>query len=267
MNAIVPLVRSGIFQREEMIASAKEIQNEYIKQKIEPAYIKLSKVRQIMQMENSDIDKIISDVIEEAKKGSYVLYEYPEIFYTIENVLQFSSYSKSGLVDEFKKGVVISKEHSPYYYNLKMHYRFDKVSSDLKSMLEFTFEQNESIKRASDNEIALKIVQSLEPYDKTKFQEIFSNNDTLQSDVFNLINPKIFYDTFIKLSNADKFEFYQTFVKISNDYLNSASHKNDIIFFSSLKDLFDSTTEASISKQHCIWMSDRLKEIVDRISM
>jgi len=181
MNAIVPLVRSGIFQREEMIASAKEIQNEYIKQKIELAYIKLSKVRQIMQMENSDIDKIISDVIEEAKKGSYVLYEYPEIFYTIENVLQFSSYSKSGLVDEFKKGVVISKEHSPYYYNLKMHYQFDKVSSDLKSMLEFTFEQNESIKRASDNEIALKIVQSLEPYDKTKFQEIFSNNDTLQA--------------------------------------------------------------------------------------
>jgi len=84
MNAIVPLVRSGIFQREEMIASAKEIQNEYIKQKIEPAYIKLSKVRQIMQMENSNIDNIISDVIEEAKKGP--------MFYM--NILRFFIQSK-----------------------------------------------------------------------------------------------------------------------------------------------------------------------------
>lgn len=270
---LVSLIHTGVLDKSALIADARKIENELETKNIKPEYQKLRRLENVLIIENNNLSNVISEVINEVRSGSYQLNEYQQIFSTIEDISKNISPSISvneDLFVIFEKGMEIAKNKSKHINNFPRYSRLHNLQSskELCKIEQIAEKLNASILSSIETQFAEKVEQVLKQYDRERFKNILLNDQAKEVGFFHLIDPHLFHNTYVKLSNLEKREIYNIMSEFKVKYnAYNACFRNEINFYLSVKNLLDDNSETQISKINCNWLSTLFKNIVEDIKI
>ena len=159
-------------------------------------------------LENDELDKAISDVLDYAEKGKYKMYSYQTIFNNLSFHIKIGSLgvTEEDLVSKLLKGLDISKtisEVNPSEISHILHFKKEENLNDIeKRILELHNEKRDNEKNEKANRIFMVIEQELVEVDNF-FNEILNSENCL----FEFINPDDFFEKMIGLKNKNLLVF------------------------------------------------------------
>jgi len=200
---------------------AKEINNLLDKlrgYKEKPEMQQLQKLNNYFELEDDELEGVISEILVEVEKGSYQLIEYPNIYIRIMNFTKFinSDSLLSGIKEKFLKGMELSKLISIYSDMFK--FQLPEVSNPTPEYIEIktkAIKLNEDLNNTSTRDEANAFLSRLKDADNKDLIDcvnlLTTDNKYLFMPVFAHIDPQMLFQLILTKSNFFKKQMVDLF--------------------------------------------------------
>lgn len=269
---MVYLTHSGDVENSEIENEVSSIVRKIEKDRVKPEYARLTKLRNGLVLENSELKDLINDVIDDARAGSYELIEYPDIFVVIEEYsveLPGSVVISEQVIKDFMEGMKKSARHSVYVSNFRLANGGRQSTTTNAIMIKnYAIELNDLILVESEIAIAQRFAEAMVPFNEDELTSILKLDDVADRPFLHFIDAEFFYKFILSLRNVEKKSLYHAFQGFSSRYVHYNPHlRSELGFFIELKNHLDRTDEELIGKILCGWFSNLCSEIIKLLTV
>lgn len=242
-ECIANYVHSGILDHEPLNSIAEEIVSQLIINDKTKEIDISQKLNNIYILDDLEIITLINKVLKKIEVGEYQLVTYPNIFFSLLRIehLGINEFKiDKNIIGKFKTGIEKGKQLSKYIHSFDFHIpRFESPNAKYDIVKGLALSANNSLKDAKNIEQSQKIINSFEEGNAEGIFDFITDSDYQFEPIFSFLDPKLFYQKVLDMSNSDKWRVYDA-LHIRYPYSNASnSSKAEVPFFKELKQLID----------------------------
>lgn len=244
VEPIANYIENGFLDEYTFVKEIKEIQDEYRRNVNTPEEILFQKIRFWKRTKDDELIPLINKIIEKVKDGDFELYQYPVI---LADLLQIEHYKVDAfevtpqIIDSFKKGIDIVKEHHSFDNSLISqipHWSVEDTSEakrKYQEIFEDVVEANKYALSKNFEDVSKKIIDFIRNNQTEQLSQTIESSEYCSVSLFDKLDATELFNL-IKIANLDT--LYSFNISLAERYLSHSihpSHFKENDFFKDLK--------------------------------
>jgi hypothetical protein len=233
--SIANYIHTGSLDFELLSSEINDILGRYNVRKSTREEELLQKINNIYELEDNELKPLIEELLSMVENGKFQLSMYPNLFVSFLKI-EFRGLENfkidSKIIDKFKlgidKGKEISKPDDSFSWRMP---QFQTENLKYNEIKDYAIEANFSLKEQVNNSYLLKIYKSMSNNNQDEIYELITTSEFQFEPIFDLADPKEFFDATLKLTNTCMSVLNDSFHKRYNYHNSSTSQTKEIPFF------------------------------------